>query len=132
MDCQICFNEHPVNQCFMCGSCSNKFCYDCYDLMKSSGRTINCPSCRKSEEYLIRLPISIPTNRPTSEYNAPIPNSQRQILENITTRCNGTYAGGTKPCTYNPTTSYNGKSFCDRCNRIARGLPRVRRTRTRV
>ena len=58
-ECLICRIEHPVNTGFLCNMCTAKWCIDCDEGMKASGRTLKCPQCRaQNSSVRIGVPLT--------------------------------------------------------------------------
>ena len=116
-ECLICRIEHPVNTGLFCNMCTAKWCIDCDEGMKASGRTLKCPQCRaQNSSVRIGVPLT-----PRMSIIPAYSNEARDIVSIPIIACSGKYAGGTKPCTYDTGFTYRGKAYCPRCVRIATG-----------
>ena len=103
MECPLCIDEYPVNTGVICSCCGNRFCKSCYENITR----YKCPNCRT-------------TNKPFIIGEPP----QQQPTRNHPRRCNGTYAGGRKSCTYQPDCKVDNLDYCSRCCKIRLGISR--------
>ena len=106
MECPICLEEFAPNTGTVCSTCGNRLCRTCYDTLRNN---YHCPTCRSGNLPFVLGEIpQVLGNQPIQEQN----------------RCQGSYAGGTKRCTYRSTHQVDGVQYCTRCCKIQLRLAR--------